>query len=178
MGTKVLCGPQSYPSPAQEPGRGQGRAKMVFFHWFRSAWRNRAEQQLSVNICSHFPLQMLCDDASSKIKDTASQAIKSTRYSYMISYFVSLLQPVQKHLACPTVSSSTSSYLNHMDSLKPVLLLSHLTFQLGWNESRQAEIVWLITQIWGMSALEWQTKCLTLMTVIYSPHSHQPCEQE
>lgn len=37
-------------------------------------------------------------------------------------------------LACLYGLSSASLYLNHMNSLKPVLLLSHLTVQLGSNE--------------------------------------------
>lgn len=176
ISTKLLSGPQPYPPPNRESGRGQGRAKVVSCHSFRSAWRNTAEQWLSVSICSHFLPKMLCDDASSKIKDTASQPIQGSGYSCMISYFMSLLQTVQKHLSCPTVW--TKFYLLVFKSETSAASESSYTpIGLKW-ESRWAEMDWLITQIWGMSASEWQTKYLTLMTVVYSPYSHQPREQE
>jgi len=61
------------------------------------------EQWLSVSICIHFLLKVLCDDSSSKIEDTASRPIRGTGYIYLTTYFMSLLQPVQKHFACPTL---------------------------------------------------------------------------
>ena len=177
MSTKILSGPQPYPPPNWEPGRGQGRARWSLFidsgvpegtqQSSGSQWTSGAISSWKCCVMM-LPAKLRTQQVNPfRVQDIAIWSHTSCLYySQCRNTFLAQLYEL----------SSTSLYLNHKNSRKPVLLLSHLTLQLGSNESRQADTDWFITQIWGMSALEWQTKCLTLMTLIYSPHSHQPCE--
>lgn len=149
-----------------EDQAGPRWSQMVSSHWFRGAWRS-IEQQLSVSSCSHFLIKILCDDYSSKTKDTASQAIQGTGYTYMISYLMSLLQPVQKHLSCPTALIKFYLLVLKLYKYSETNATSESSHTpVGSNDNRQAEIHQLIIQIWGIAALKWQKTCLNLMTVI------------
>lgn len=131
---------------------------MVSSNWFRGVWRNIAEQQLSVRSCSHFLIRILCDGDSSKTKDTASQAIQGKRYTYIILYPMSFLQPVQKHLSNAWIKFYFLVFKLYEYSETSVASESSHT-PVESNESRQAGIDWF-TQIWGIPALKWQKKIL------------------
>lgn len=115
-----------------------GWPKMVSSNWFSGVWRNIAEQQLSVRSCSHFIIKILCDDNSSKTKDTASQ---STGYTYIILYIMSFLIPVQKHFSCPTAWIKFYFLVFKLYEYSETSVASESSHTpVGSNESRQSGI--------------------------------------
>lgn len=135
MDTKLLCGPQSYTPPnwgQAEDKAGPGWSKMVSSIWFgvpeeaqqsnRSQWEAAAISSLECCVMM-FPVKPRVQ----QVRTFRAQVISVQSYPSCLSYN----RCRNTFLAQLHEFNSISLCINYTNTLKPALLLSNLTLQLG-----------------------------------------------